>query len=159
MLEPLSSLTKFCAEITYLPVDALGRVDPDDLRKAIRSDTVLVLVSIMHANNEIGTIQDIATLGLIAHERGILFHTDAAQSAGKIPVDVGVLHVDLLTIAGHKGYAPKGVGGLVCRRRSGRRTIDTWRPTGRGKAGGHRIGLDKFRCLGMVDNREDHNSC
>jgi cysteine desulfurase len=110
ILEPLSFLTRFGAEITYLPVDSFGRVNPDDLRKAIRSTTILV--SIMHANNEIGTIQDIATLASVAHEHGILFHTDAAQSLGKIPVDVQDLHVDLLTIAGHKIYAPKGVGAL-----------------------------------------------
>ena len=110
VLEPLSFLTRFGAEITYLPVDSLGRVTPADLIKAIRSDTILV--SIMHANNEIGTIQDIATLGSIAHERGVLFHTDAAQSVGKIPIDVGAMHVDMLTIAGHKTYAPKGVGAL-----------------------------------------------
>ncbi|NHI82800.1 MAG: selenide, water dikinase SelD [Candidatus Thorarchaeota archaeon] len=99
--------------ITILPVDENGLVNPDDLEKAIDSETILV--TIMHANNEVGTIQPITELTEIAHENGALFHTDAAQSVGKIPVAVDNLHVDLLSVAGHKLYAPKGIGVLYVR--------------------------------------------
>lgn len=99
--------------VTYLPVDGYGLVNPDNVRHTITKDTVLI--TIMHANNEVGTIEPIAEIGEIAREREILFHTDAAQSCGKIDVDVNDLHVDLLTIAGHKLYAPKGVGALFIR--------------------------------------------
>ncbi|MBN2806611.1 MAG: cysteine desulfurase, partial [Prolixibacteraceae bacterium] len=97
-------------DITYLPVDRFGTMNPVDVEKAIRKDTVLI--TIMHANNEVGTIQPIEMIGKIAREHQILFHTDAAQSLGKIKVDVQQLGVDLLTIAGHKIYAPKGIGAL-----------------------------------------------
>ena len=96
--------------VTYLPVDRYGLVDPDEVRSAIVRDTILI--SIMHANNEVGTIEPIAEIGEIAKKRKVLFHTDAAQSCGKIEVDVNRLNVDLLTIAGHKLYAPKGIGAL-----------------------------------------------
>ena len=98
---------------TLLPVDGYGMVDPADLEKAIAPDTVLV--SVMHANNEVGTIEPIAELAAIAHRSGVLFHCDAAQSVGKIPVDVRELGIDFLSIAGHKLYAPKGVGALYIR--------------------------------------------
>ncbi len=101
------------AHVTYLPVDSFGQVDPDDVRRSITGNTVVV--SIMHANNETGTRQPIADIGTICNEAGIPFHTDASQSAGKIPTRVDALRVDLLTIAGHKLYAPKGIGALYIR--------------------------------------------
>lgn len=111
--EPCRFLERLGARITRLPVDRTGRIDPDDLARAISADTVLI--SIMHANNEVGTIQPLEECSAIARAHGIPFHTDAAQSVGKIPVNVDELGVDLLTIAGHKLCAPKGVGALYIR--------------------------------------------
>jgi cysteine desulfurase len=113
IVTPLRFLEGLGAEVTWLPVDRTGRVDPDDLRRAIRADTLLI--SIMHSNNEVGTIQPIADCAAIAREHAILFHTDAAQSVGKIPTRIDELGVDMLSIAGHKLYAPKGVGALYIR--------------------------------------------
>jgi cysteine desulfurase len=113
-LETLHWLERQGFTVTLLPVDGTGRVDPEAVRRAITSETILV--SVMHANNEIGTIQPLAEIGAITREHGILFHTDAAQSVGKIPTRVDELRVDLLTVAGHKFYAPKGIGALYIRR-------------------------------------------
>jgi cysteine desulfurase len=99
--------------VTVLPVDGQGLVDPADLERAI--DPGAILVTVMHANNEVGTVQPIAALAAIAHRHGALMHTDAAQSVGKVPVRVDELAVDLLSVAGHKVYAPKGIGALYVR--------------------------------------------
>jgi len=113
ILEPCGFLERLGAQITRLPVDGAGRVDPDDLRRAITSDTILI--TLMHANNEVGTIQPVEACARVAREHGVPFHTDAAQSVGKIPTRADDLGVDFLSIAGHKLYAPKGVGALYVR--------------------------------------------
>ncbi len=113
VLKPCQFLEKLGASVTYIPVDQKGKVDPENIRAAITSNTILI--SVMHANNEVGTLQDIREISQIAHKQGVLFHTDAAQSVGKIPSLVSDLGVDLLSIAGHKIYAPKGIGVLYIR--------------------------------------------
>ncbi|MEM5883180.1 MAG: cysteine desulfurase family protein, partial [Candidatus Aenigmatarchaeota archaeon] len=114
VLDTAKWLEKQGFEVTYLPVDNHGLVNPSDVKKAIRKDTILV--SIMHANNEIGTIEPIEEIGKICFEHGVYFHTDAAQSYGKIPVDVKKMNVDLLTVSAHKIYGPKGIGALFIRK-------------------------------------------
>lgn len=113
IIQPCRFLERLGAEVTYVPVDSFGMVDPDDVAAAVRSDTVLV--SVMHANNEVGTIQPIPEISQVCRAADVLFHTDAAQSVGKIPTDVGELGVDLLSVAAHKLYGPKGIGVLYIR--------------------------------------------
>jgi len=113
VLQPCRFLERLGAKVTYVGVDGFGQVDPDDVRKAITPETILI--SVMHANNEVGTVQPIPEIARIARECGVTFHTDAAQSVGKISVHVDELGVDLLSVAGHKVYAPKGVGALYIR--------------------------------------------
>ncbi len=136
IVEPARFLERRGAKVTCLPVDKSGLVDPDDVRKAICDRTILV--SIMHANNEVGTIQPIGEIAAITRERGVLLHTDAAQSAGKIATRVDELGVDLLTIAGHKLYAPKGVGALYIRSGVGLEPLIH----GAGHEGGRRAGTE-----------------
>jgi len=113
VLDPLGALERRGAEVTYLPVDSGGLVDPAAVMAAIRPETVLVTV--MHANNEVGAIQEIGAIGRICKERGVVLHTDAVQSVGKIPFDVGKMQIDIASLSAHKIYGPKGVGAIYVR--------------------------------------------
>ena len=134
VLDPVERLRTRGARVTVLPVDEHGRVNPDDLRRAITDRTVLV--SLMLANNEVGTLHPLAEIGRICKEKGVLLHSDAAQAAGKIPVDVQSMGVDLLSMSAHKVYGPKGVGALYVRRKNPRVILE---PILLG--GGHERGL------------------
>ena len=114
VLNTCGYLEKHGFEISYLPVDKSGRVDLDSLRKAIREDTILV--SVMFANNEIGTLEPIEEIGKLCREKGILFHTDAVQAVGNVPIDVQKMNIDLLSMAAHKFYGPKGMGALYIKK-------------------------------------------
>ncbi len=113
ILDTAKHLEKIGCKVTYLPVDEFGLINLEELKSAITDETVLI--SIMFANNEIGTIQNIAEIGKIAHEHDVLFHTDAAQALGHIPIDVKKMNIDLMSISSHKIYGPKGIGALYVR--------------------------------------------
>lgn len=134
VLDTCKRLEKEGYEVTYLNVDRDGRVDPDDVKKSITDKTILV--SVMLANNEVGTVQPIGEIGKITREKGVLFHTDAVQGLGKVPFDVEAMNVDLVSITAHKMYGPKGVGALYVRRSKPRVRL-----TAQMDGGGHEFGM------------------
>ena len=134
VLDTCKRLEKDGYQVTYLPVDDMGLVRIEDLQDAITDKTILI--SVMYANNEIGVINPIGEIGRIAHERGILFHTDAVQGVGKIPTDVQAMNVDLLSLTAHKIYGPKGCGALYVRKKGPRVRL-----TPQMDGGGHERGM------------------
>lgn len=160
-LDSAKFLEKHGFTVTYLPVDKYARVSAEDVANAITDKTILI--SVMHANNEVGSIQPIAEIGKVAKDRGILFHVDAAQTAGKVPIDVVAMGIDILSISGHKMYGPKGVGALYVRRQNPRVRLS---PVIHG--GGHErgfrsgtlnvpgiVGLGKAAELGLMEMEKD----
>jgi cysteine desulfurase len=146
VLDTCRQLEREGFEVTYLDPEPNGLLDLDKLKAAIRPDTILV--SVMHVNNEIGVIQDIAAIGKITRERGVLFHCDAAQSTGKVPIDVNAMNVDLMSMSAHKTYGPKGVGALYVRRKP--RVRLEAQMHGGGHERGMRSGtLATHQCVGM----------
>lgn len=147
VLDSCRHLEQEGVEVTYLPVEPSGLIDPDALRAAIRDDTCLV--SVMAANNEIGVIQPLAEIGAICHAAGAFFHTDAAQAAGKIPLDVQAMNIDLMSLSGHKIYGPMGIGVLYVRRKGPRVRLQAL-INGGGQERGMRSGtLPTPLCVGL----------
>jgi cysteine desulfurase len=134
VLDTCKRLEKEGYQVTYLNVDKEGRVDPDDVKKALTDKTILV--SVMFANNEVGSVQPIAEIGKLTREKGVLFHSDAVQGLGKVPFDVESMNVDLVSITAHKMYGPKGVGALYVRRSKPRVRL-----TALMDGGGHEFGM------------------